>query len=412
MRLALIALIPLLSLSACKMSDEDSATGPTPADLDAIQSTTGPSKRSEILAGAHPGSNSILIFGGNDGPVVAQIPSAAFRKDTWIFEPGYGWTQIEGSGPSKRGRYALSVDHENNRALLFGGRYRDEGDSGDYDLFNDLWEFSFDTRTWNKLDNGNNGPDPRYYANSAWDAESGKLYVWGGMTNTSGLFIDVAMDLWAWNGSTWEEVSTGGDEPSTRGFLVGAHDTKRNSLVIFGGQQGDFSSLAYNETYSLNLNNGNWKELNDGQNKAPSTRMHGSILYDDKRDQIILFGGHTDVGDMNDLWTMNPDEKTWNKLYIADKFTGERFGCIGNESEVPADYVTMDLAAPERRHRGMFALMWDSLWVFGGMHAECSDHLNDTWRYDLNANTWHELIPATAGEACLRAGNDCECLCL
>jgi hypothetical protein len=56
--------------------------------------------------------------------------------------------------------------------------------------------------------------------------------------------------------------------------------------------------------------------------------------------------------------------------------------------------------------------MHDSLWVFGGMHAECSDHLDDTWRFDLETAEWSELIEARTGESCARRGDDCACLCI
>ena len=84
---------------------------------------------------------------------------------------------------------------------------------------------------------------------------------------------------------------------------------------------------------------------------------------------------------------------------------------MDNASEVPADYVDQDLTAPERRHRGMFTVLHNSLWVFGGMHAECSDHLDDTWRFGLDGDDWVELIEARTGESCARQAADCECLC-
>jgi hypothetical protein len=140
--------------------------------------------------------------------------------------------------------------------------------------------------------------------------------------------------------------------------------------------------------------------------------MHAAMQYDAVNDRYVLFGGHTDIGDANDLWTFDPETLKWSVVYRGDKFTGERIGCIGNESEVPADYVQQDLTAPERRHRGMHAVLGDNLWIAGGMHAECSDHLDDTWRFDLLTDTWIEVIEARSGESCARRGDDCQCLCL
>ena len=139
-------MVAALSVVGCKGEDTDS-DAPV-GDLNYVQDSTVPSKRSEVLAATHAPSNQIMIFGGNEGPIVNQIPTAVFRNDTWVFEPGVGWTEVEtDTQPKKRGRYSMVVDEAGNRALLFGGRFRREGESGDYELFNDLWEFSFDDRT-------------------------------------------------------------------------------------------------------------------------------------------------------------------------------------------------------------------------------------------------------------------------
>jgi hypothetical protein len=408
----------LLILAGCTGTGTDTAdddgTGP-PDDLDLITSEDRPDKRSEILAAAHEPTNTLLVFGGNSGVIVDQIPIADFRKDTWIFEPGFGWSQVTGTSPSKRGRYALSVDEAGNRALLFGGRFREADEGGNYTLFNDLWEFDFLARTWTLLDDGtsNDDPEPRYYANSAWDADAGLLYAWGGNVNTDPLLFEVTDDLFVWDGDRWDLLETSGDAPSSRSFLGSLHDTKRHKLVVFGGQRGDLISQAYNDTYALDLDTLKWAQLHDGvDTPVPSTRMHGHFAYDAPRDRYLLFGGHTDLGDMNDLWAMDPESHVWSRVYIADTFNDVAIGCLGNSREVPDDYVDMDLTAPERRHRGMYALMYDSAWIFGGIHAECSDHLDDTWRFDLVGESWHELIEARSGESCARRQDDCECLCL
>ncbi len=390
-------------------------TGATPSDLDHIETSTSPGKRSEILPGTHEGSNSILMFGGNDGPVVAQFPSPNFLNDTWVFEPGVGWFEIESDErPKKRGRYTMDVDEQGNRALLFGGRFRKSGETGDYTLFDDLWQFDYLTRQWSEIDSGGAGAPPaRYYPASAYDDDTGKLYIWGGLQNEDPLNFRTSDDMWVWDGSEWEELSPTGDAPSPRGFFGNTYDPVRKRIVVFGGQVGNLASLAYQDMFALDIETQEWTRLHDGNNgPTPSTRMHAHLTYDVVRDRYLLWGGHTDNGDLNDLWEFPADGDRWKKVYVADKIVGDRFGCLGNSTEVPADYVDMDLDAPERRHRGMFALMYDNLWLFGGIHAECSDHLDDTWRYDIEGDTYHELIEATAGESCLRANEDCECLCI
>lgn len=402
-RLALVALV-----AGC-------ADGTGEIDPDAVTNDARPAKRSEVIAVPDAATGTIVIYGGNDGPVVNQRSSAQFRKDTWVFEPGIGWTEVvSDTDPGKRGRYA-AVNDGNGRMLIFGGRFRKKNTTGFYDLFNDVWAFDFADRTWTELDDGSgDAPDARYYPAGAWDASAGRFYIWGGATNQDPLIIEPSAELWSWSDDEgWLQHEVGGDEPSRRMFFGDTYDSKRNRLIVFGGQRGDFSSLAFHDLYALDLNDFTWERLHDGESsKAPSTRMHGAVQYDELRDRYLLFGGHTDLGDANDLWEFDPESKRWSVVYRGDKIVGQGFGCIGNESEVPADYVEQDVTAPERRHRGMHALFGDSLWIFGGMHAECSDHLDDTWRYDLATDAWVEIIEARTGESCLRRGDDCACLCL
>jgi hypothetical protein len=412
--LRLIPLAVLVPLLGCPTTAPNEHYHVFEGDPDAIISEERPGKRSEVLAMADEATNTIMIFGGNEGPIVNQIPRADYTDETWIFEPGYGWTELDlDEHPSKRGRYAASHDPVNNKTYIFGGRFREPEITGDYDLFRDLWVFDYMTREWERLDNGSNGgPSGRYYPVSAFDPEGQALYVYGGATNANAMFIDTSQEFWKWTAADgWEELSTSGDGPGQRVFYGTSYDSTRNRLVLFAGQVGDFQSMAYNDAFALDLATGVWEELNSGGGNAPFTRMHPAIQYDAPRDRIVLFGGHTDIGDDNDFWELPADGGSWDEVYRADEVHGG-LGCLGNGSEVPASFVTQDLSAPERRHRGMHAVMHNNLWIFGGMHSECSDHLDDTWRYDLVDDSWHELIEARTGESCERREDDCECLCI
>lgn len=387
-----------------------------PKDLDAVQTQTVPSGRSEILAVSDPALNKIVVFGGNDGPIVGQYPVAQFSSETWVFAPGEGWSLVQtASQPSARGRYAAQLNPVDHTILLYGGRWREAETRGDYTLRTDLWLYDIEDETWILLDDGqgDQAPPGRYYTSAGFDAETQTFWMWGGALNSSATIIEPGSDLWSYDlqSGEWTEHTTTGEGPSRRTFLGDLWDPIRKRIVIFGGQRGDFSSMAFQDTWALDVESKTWTQLDDGTGEVPSTRMHAHVEYDAARDQYLLFGGHTDLGDMNDLWVMSPTETEWVPLYEADSFTGERLGCQGNPSEVPADYVQMDTSAPERRHRGMFAFMWDNIWIYGGIHSECGDYVNDTWRFDLADSRWHEVIGATTGEACGRRGDDCECLC-
>jgi hypothetical protein len=384
-----------------------------PVDPNAITTTARPDGRSEVLAATLPSTGATLMFGGNDGPIVAQRAQARFRDDTWIFQPGVGWSAVDAPGPSARGRYGVAVDAAAGRALLFGGRYRDADETGDYRLFKDLWSFDFASRSWSEIDTGGGGPSGRYYPTVGWDEGTQSLYVFGGATNRDPLIIEPSMDLWRWTAASgWSEIATTGTPPSTRTFFGSAWEPAGKFIYLFGGQVGDFSSLAFQDTWALDVTTGAWTLLDDGRGRAPSTRMHAGLVWDPDAARLVLFGGHTDIGDGNDLWTFDPAQPGWDKVLQGDRFTENGLGCLDNPSEVPADYVEQDLTAPERRHRGLLTAWGGSLWIAGGMHSECSAYLDDTWRFDFDTAAWVPLIDARTGESCARRGDACECLCL
>lgn len=411
------AMLAAFALVAC--TDGGTQVTDQPIDINTVTATERPAGRSEVFGVVDESTGQMMIFGGNEGPIVNQNPRGKFLQETWVFSPGIGWSEVVSeTTPARRGRYAVQQDDANGRALMFGGRFRQNGadSSTDYRLYNDLWAFDWTSRAWTKLSDADDdgGPAGRYYPASAFDAASARFYIWGGALNASPLFIEPGNDLWSWSDDEgWMEHTITGEGPSTRTFLGDTYDSSRNRIIIFGGQRGDFSSLAFNDTWALSLEDYTWTQLHDGETgKAPSTRMHAALQYDEAADRYLLFGGHTDEGDGNDVWAFDPTTNAWSVLTRGDRFTGNSLGCIDNPSEVPADYVNQDLDSPERRHRGMHTLLDGRLWIFGGIHSECSDYLDDVWHYDLQTNAWTEVMESRTGESCARRGDDCVCLCL
>ncbi|MGE3635496.1 MAG: kelch repeat-containing protein [Sandaracinaceae bacterium] len=410
LRLAMGVLVSL-ALGACdgSMPAVDAGGGDGGGDAGPILSTVRPGKRSDVGGVADPASNSIVIFGGDDGPIVNQIPTPNFRDDTWLFQPSAGWMEITvATPPSARARSAYGYDATNPRMIVFGGRYR-SATSGPYTLYNDLWAFDFAARTWTMLHDGSgSAPAPRYFAGLAVAAD-GTIYVLGGGTNTDALNFTIAEDIWSFDGTSWTMRPRVGTPPSPRLFETWIHDVGRNRMLAFGGQRGDFFTAAYNELYAVELGTGEWSQLDPGT--GPSGRFNGMGVHDTTMDRYIVFGGHPDVGTANDVWAWNAASGGWTQVSTGDQFTGGALGCLGNPAEIPSSYVTQDLSSPERRQGGVFGILGNDAWLFGG-EGDCSDHLDDVWRLSLSGGGWSEIIEARTGESCDRRGDDCQCLCL
>ncbi len=134
---------------------------------------------------------------------------------------------------------------------------------------------------------------------SSYDGAHDQALLYGGYDGRA-----VFDDLWAWDGSAWEELTIPGDGPGPRshhGLAVG-----QAGLLLFGGatRTSTFESLV-DETWLLT--DGRWSLL-DGP--GPSTRGMPALGYDPDRDVFVLYGGFTADGTpLSDTWEW---DGTWS----------------------------------------------------------------------------------------------------
>lgn len=69
---------------------------------------------------------------------------------------------------------------------------------------------------------------------------------------------------------------------------------------------------ATNGEEMMQYNNDEWKRIDTSVH--PEVRMHFSISYDQKNEQILLFGGWDDSSEsvFNDLWSFDVKTKIWS----------------------------------------------------------------------------------------------------
>jgi hypothetical protein len=122
--------------------------------------------------------------------------------------------------------------------------------------------------------------------------------------------------------------------------------------------------LAYGQVAALQ-----WAQLVPDPGAAPAVRELASVLYDPVGRRLIVFGGQTYSGDLNDVWAFDLDQPGWTNITPAS-------------GPAPVGRFTHN-AVYDHANRRML------VWSGQGSGA----FLNDVWAFDLEAHTWSAFAP-------------------
>lgn len=179
----------------------------------------------------------------------------------------------------------------------------------------------------------------------------------------------------------WTQLTPSGTAPIARRYAAGFHDSFRDRLVMFGGQEAcPGCETPFNDVHALDLAGGGvWSSVGVS-GTAPSPRYGHTAIHDRLRDRAVLFGGTDDGTLFNDVWAID--------------FTGPPHW---------TNVATTGTPPPGLMHA---SAMWDSagdqMVVFGGQRGLASQATNATWVLDLATFTWDSVevaapLPARAG---------------
>jgi hypothetical protein len=247
-----------------------------------------PPPRSDHAMAYDPSSKITVMSGGVDRD------GARLLDDSWRWN-GAQWAQSLPVGPIRR--FARRAGHALVPLMMFGG----QDSLASTDLLDDTWTWSswYGWREQFLLPR----PAPRF----------GHAMVNDGTTNTTMLFggtgyTDLLSDQWAWNGG-WTAVTPATVPPKRTGFAL-AYDASRNRVVLFGGQG---ASSLLGDVWEWDGKD--WSDHSPESVFVPTPRTGHTLVYDDQRQRVILFGGHSDVAALNDMWEWNGT--TWTALPIS-----------------------------------------------------------------------------------------------
>jgi len=167
----------------------------------------------------------------------------------------------------------------------------------------------------------------------------------------------------AGSGGEWARTDNGPDVG-----LYGAAavwDSKRNQVVLFGGTASTFKSDTWlydpaTDSYTLSTSA-----------TSPPARRNHAMAYDSESDKVVLFGGlGSSPSYKDDTWLYDPGTDSWEQVFPVSHPSARCY------------------------HAMVFDAANEVSLLFGG--ADAADRFDDTWTYDVPANTWTQKSPATS----------------
>lgn len=251
-----------------------------------------------------------------------------------------------------RNAHSMAYHSKESRIYFFGGANEEE-------VLSDLWVL--EDANWQKIAT-KEGPQSRTFASLIYDKKNYRLVLFGGskvLFGTEPNPQNLLNDTWEFKNNRWNKLITN-KSPSPRAEATMVYDESRETIVLFGGyyiENGEFIKLG--DTWEFHDND--WRFASkDG----PSERHGVSMAYDCNDKSVVLFGGSTIdklYGDFKgETWKWNGE--TWAKLII----------------EQPAGMYNASIAYNQEQ---------EELIRFGGWNGET--RVNETWSF--RNNKWNKI---------------------
>ena len=241
-------------------------------------------------------------------PVSALAPGTTYRlyattgAGTWYFNPVTStWvgqnTPAGNTGPTPSGRIAAAVDYSttDKAFVLFAGSLGSD---------RTVWKLDVTTKLWTNLPVPDTGAPPhlREMLNSfVYDKQNDVFVLFGGQCSADLRCPDGMLngETWAYRLSTntWVNMNPP-SPPGARAQQVMTYDSDNGVVVLFGGvtQNGDIND----DTWIYHYPSNSWTRL--FSDIKPQARYLAQIAYDSLAKRTVIFGGASLAGSRADVW--------------------------------------------------------------------------------------------------------------
>jgi hypothetical protein len=244
-----------------------------------------PSPRQGFSITLNTDNQEAMIFGGQD-------PLRSYDNDLWLTN-GFTWQPVGALfTPVGRVGSSMAYDQANHMAVIFGG-------SSNYEFLGNTW--TYDGHDFlEQLPESS--PLPRASASMAYDAARKQVILFGGNTFAGYNDPNHLDDTWAWDGKNWRQLFPV-NHPPARAEATMVYDPIHQEIVLFGGAR--IASL-FGDTWVWDGTN--WIEQHPVHNPPVNTDV--GMAYDETRKLVILAGGQSLAN--NETWAW--DGQDWTQL--------------------------------------------------------------------------------------------------
>ncbi|CAN5592191.1 hypothetical protein BH23CHL7_BH23CHL7_19980 [soil metagenome] len=221
-----------------------------------------------------------------------QQSARVFFGDTWAFDPGTEqWQELPDAGDVPAARYgSCGSIGPDGRLWISHGFTEDTG------RFADTRAYDFDSLAWSDETPGGDVPVLRCLHDCLWTPD-GQLVLYGGQTTGA----PAIGDLWAYapEDAAWTEAA----RPAASPRQLYALASIGNSAFVFGGAGSDGELL--DDLWRLDLSGLTMAPTEVAPGDRPTARFGATLLADEARGRLLLFGGRGEAGEVSDLWALS-----------------------------------------------------------------------------------------------------------
>jgi len=304
-----------------------------------------PAARGYAMMADLPGEPGVVLLGG------ATRAGPPDLSDMWTFAADAGWQEItpttlpELAGFAPLTGNAFAFD-SGSRVAVF------------VDIKGNPWAYEPARNAWTARPSGT-GPTALLGAAMAYDSESDRIIVFGGFDLATSRENN---ETWAYDvdASTWQRMDPT-LSPSPRNYVAMAYDAGSDRVVLFGSGA---SSGVVGDTWAYDYDNDTWTETSPSS--APPPRTYSGMVYDSRRDRMILFGGSADqeTASLDDLWEYDLESNRW------------------------ADVSPPDGPGARAWHAMAYDAESDLIVVFGGAGTHRTAYTAETWLLNPTSASW------------------------